>query len=545
VIDEDARQHLKAARRLLAAHDARESLLEYIKLTMPDAEDPEDAQKSRYVVTPQARLLCEIMEKVDRGELKRVAVAIGPQMGKSEIISRAAPPWMSGRDPYCDMILGSYNQKFADEFGFEVRTRIDSPAHRQIFPEHELVKGGQAKELLVTKQGAKLAFVGVGGSGTGKPAKRFIVDDPIRGPEDARSAAFREGLWNWFNGVVFSRTTDDTAIVIVHTRWHEDDLIGRLCDPEHPERNGLYKGLERRWTYINLPAVVTDPALAKALGLTLAVPTDPDVVAQFGSKPMSALWPGRKSLPLMAEAKQSDSRTFNALYMGRPSPDEGDYFEVGDLVEYDRKDLPAPKQLRMYGASDHAVSTKKNRDFSVIGCVGVDENEDIWVLPNLVWERMKTDRTVEEMLVQMEMHHPQLWWMESELISKSFGPFLFKRMREKEIYIPIDEVTPSADKPTRARAIQGRIQMQKVRFPRFAPWWQNAKAQMLRFPHGTHDDFVDWLAHIGMGLSKQVGMSKIAKKDERDYPTGSIQWIMRKALARARTDGARKAAAGW
>jgi len=535
-------QRLKAAKRLLAAQDARNSLLKFIQMTMPDAEDLDDAARSRYIVTPQARLLCEVMEKVECGELKRVAVSIGPQMGKSEIISRAAPAWMAGRDPRSDMILGSYNQKFADEFGFEVRTRIEGKPFKQIFPNYELMKGGAAKDLLVSTEGGKLSFVGVGGSGTGKAAKRFVVDDPIRGPDDARSQAFRDGLWAWFNGVVFSRTTDETAIIIVHTRWSEDDLIGRLCDPEHPERNGLYKGLEKRWTYINLPAVVTDPNLAKALGLTLTVQTDPDIVAQFGSKPISALWPGRKSLPLMAEAKASDARIFGALYMGRPSPDDGDYFEAADLVEYERAELPT--NLRKYGASDHAVSEKAERDFTVIGCAGVDENDDIWILPDLVWERMKTDRTVEELLMKMQIHNPQLWWMESELISKSFGPFLFKRMREEQIYIPIDEVTPSKDKPTRARAIQGRIQMRKVRFPRFAPWWQNAKAQMLRFPNGSKDDFVDFIAHIGMGLAKQVGARRSVMKTP-ELRTGSIEWIMRNALSKKTTDKSEQAKKGW
>lgn len=542
VDDGDLDRRLKAAKRLLAAQEARDSLLSYILFTTPDPRDLEDASRSRYMITPQAKLLCEVMEKVERGDLKRVCVSIGPQMGKSEVISRKAPAWMAGRDPYADMILGSYNQKFADEFGFEVRNNIESASHKQVFPKHSLMKGGGAKDLLVSEEGGKLSFVGVGGSGTGKSAKRFIVDDPIRGPDDARSAAFRNGIWDWFNGVCFSRTTDETAIVVVHTRWHEDDLIGRLCDPEHPERNGHYKGIEKRWTYINLPAVVTDPALAEALGLTLTVQTDPDIVAQFGKKPMSALWPGRKSLPLMAEAKQSDSRTFGALYMGRPSPDDGDYFEAADLLEYEREELPT--NLRKYGASDHAVSEKAERDFTVIGCAGVDENDDIWVLPDLVWERMKTDRTVEELLMKMQMHRPQLWWMESELISKSFGPFLFKRMREEQIYIPIDEVTPSKDKPTRARAIQGRIQMRKVRFPKFAPWWQNAKAQMLRFPHGTKDDFVDFLAHIGMGLTKQVGAHKLKQK-EPELRVGSIEWIMRNSLLRKTAENATAATKGW
>lgn len=536
-------QQLKAVRRLIAAGEAKDKLLPFMRLMTPDTADLEDATKSRYEITPQARLLCEIVEKVERGELKRAAVSIGPQLGKSDILSRKGPAWIAGRNPYRNLILGSYNQDFANEFGFEVRNIMESTAYKQVFPKAALMRGGAAKDLLVTEQGGKLAFVGVGGSGTGKPADLFVVDDPYRNSDDANSQVFRDRVWSWFNGTVFSRTHDGTAIIIVHTRWHQDDLIGRLCDPSHPEREGLYKGLSKRWTYINLPAVVEDPQLAKVLGLTLTPPTDPDVIEQFGSRPMSALWPGRKSLPLLAEAKQSDPRTFNALYMGKPAPDEGEYFKSDYILEYERKDLP--KKLRMYGASDHAVSKKQRRDLSVLGTVGIDEDDDIWVMPDLVWRRMETDKTVEELLTQFKNHKPALWWLENELISKSFGPFLRKRMQEEKIYTTLDPITPSVDLETRARSIQGRMQMQKVHFPKFAPWWQQARTQILTFPYATHDDFVAWLALVGLGLTKELKPSREKEKDDKLIRTGSIAWILRAADRRARRENAKKAQAGW
>ena len=536
-------QQLKAVNRLIAAQDARANLLPYMGLTMPDPIDVEDAKLSRYEVTPQAQLLCQVMEKVERGDLKRVAVSIGPQLGKSQIISRGAPAWIAGRNPYRNMILGSYNQDFANEFGFEVRNIIEGAAHKQVFPNHVLMKGGTAKDLLVSEEGGKLAFVGVGGSGTGKPADLFVVDDPYRNDEDANSAMYREKVWKWFNSTVFSRTTDATSIVIVHTRWHQDDLIGRLCDPSHPEREGLYKGISKRWTYINIPAVVEDEALAKALGLTLKAQTDPDILEQFGPRPMSALWPGRKSLPLLAEAKQSDPRTFNALYMGKPAPEQGEYFKNDYVVEYERNELP--KKLRMYGASDHAVTKKQRRDYNVLGTVGIDENDEIWVMPDVVWRRMETDKIVEELLGQFSIHRPALWWLENELISKSFGPFLLKRMREDKIYTTLDPITPSADLETRARSIQGRMAMRMVHFPKFAPWWQNARTQILTFPYATNDDFVSWLALIGLGLTKELKPSTGKKKDKYEPNTGSLPWILKSAAEKLQKKAREDATAGW
>ena len=142
-------QQRDAAARLLAYKKAKDSLIEYIKLQMPDPESA-DPLATRYQVTPQARLLCEIMEKVERGEMKRVAVSIGPQMGKSEIITRASPAWIAGRNPVRNVMIGTYNQTFAEEFGEQVRHRIQSSIHQSIFPNHRLRKGAVDGFFLLT-----------------------------------------------------------------------------------------------------------------------------------------------------------------------------------------------------------------------------------------------------------------------------------------------------------------------------------------------------------------------------------------------------------
>jgi predicted phage terminase large subunit-like protein len=534
---------LKARKRLEAAVTARDSLLSYMALTMPDPEDPDDVTLSKYQITPQARLLCQIVEKVERGELQRVAVSIGPQTGKSQILSRGAPAWLTGRDPTKNLILGSYNQDFANEFGDDVRALVTSAAHRQVFPEHELRKGGQAKDLLITTKGGKAAFVGVGGSGTGKPADIFIVDDPLRNDDDAQSPLMRARLWSWFTKVANTRIHNKSAVVVVHTRWHSDDLIGRLCDPDHPERKKEYAGISDEWTYINIPAVVDDPKLAAALGLTLEVPTNDIVKSQFGEKPMAALWPERFDLDFLAKQKRLDKRGFTALRMGNPSPEDGDFFKAADLVEYHSVD-ELPKRLRMYGASDHAVTEKQKNDASVIGCVGIDENDDIWVMPDLVWDRMETDGIVEAMLAQFKAHRPALWWMESENISKSFGPFLRKRMHEEKIYVAIDPVTVSKDKRSRARSIQGRIQMRKVRFPAFAPWWADMKNELLKFPFGVHDDAVDWLSHIGQGLTKEIAAPG-EQPAGNVVRVGSMAWLLAQTKKKERDTAQMKVNSRW
>jgi hypothetical protein len=107
-----------------------------MRLTMPDTSDIDDPTLSKYEITPQARLLCEIVEKIERRELMRAAVAISPQMGKSQVLTRGGPAWISGRDPSRHIMVGAYNQTFAQEFGDDVRTIMGSNVFRGVFPQH-------------------------------------------------------------------------------------------------------------------------------------------------------------------------------------------------------------------------------------------------------------------------------------------------------------------------------------------------------------------------------------------------------------------------
>lgn len=540
---EQLEHDLKIAERELAVRDAKDSLLKFIQLDMDDPDHPDDCTHSRYVVTPQAKLLTQAMEDVESGKKKRLAVSISPQTGKTQIISIHAIAWILGRNKRINIIVGTYNETRAGQIGDEVREVMRGRAFQQVFPDFKLARGSENKFELKSTTGAKVNFVGMGGSTTGMACDIFVIDDPIKNEEEAASPTFRESMWSWFNTVVTTRCHRKSRIIIVHTRWNEDDLIGRLCDPGHPERNKRFRNISKNWPFLNIPVVVTDPALAAALGLKLTVPTDPDVIEAFGQVPMSSLWEDKFPLTLMAEFKTLDARSFDALRMGRPSPVDGFYFKDSMLVEYEAHELP--NNLRFYGASDHAVSKKQGADSSVIGCFGIDPDRTIWILPDVFWGKKDSKEMVDELIHQFITHKPALWWMEDELISKSFGPFLQDRMNEDGVYQTIDPVRPSKDKELRARSIQGRMQMQKVRFPRFAPWWPDAKKQVLKFPFGAHDDFVDWLSLIGLGLSKEYAPRRTEDKSENIIETGSIKWILAQTRMKARSEQRKTANGGW
>lgn len=504
---EVAELQLKISRRLLSVKKAKDSLIEFVRLMMPDPEDVDDSTLSRYQVARHHQVLAKALEEVEAGRLPRLIITLPPRHGKSQISSKAFPAWFMGRDPYRQLIVASYSDTMANDFGRTVREYMQTSAFQQIFPGCELRKGGAATDRVQTEAGGIGVFVGAGGAITGRGADCLLIDDPVKNREDANSPTMRDKLWNWFLDVAMTRLMGGMGrVVIIMTRWHEDDIVGRLTDPS----NKNYVPEEaKQWKIISFPALAKDGDI-------------------MGRKKDEPLWPERITKEFLNSQRRLNPRGFAALYQGDPSPEDGDFFKKEWISTYQPHELP--KNLRSYCSSDHAVSLAQDRDPTVLISCGVDEDDTIWVYPDVWWRRAETDDVVDAMMDMMSRNKPLLWWAERGHISKAIGPFLRKRMHEEKVYCAIEEVVPVKDKQTRAQSIQGRMSMGKVRFPAFAPWWGQALQEMLTFPAGKHDDFVDALAYIGMGLGRMATASK-PRKPIMSAPVGSIEWV--KAASRA------------
>lgn len=502
---ETARKQVLAAQRLQSLQAAKDDLLTFTRGTMPDPMFPDDATKSRYEVHKVHQFLADALMKVERGEILRLALSVQPRVGKSQLSSRSFPSWVWGRDPYKQMIITSYGDTLAREFGRDVRDVMRSPYYQQVFPGAKLKRGSQAQDRLETEAGGKAHFVGVGAGLTGKGADLLVIDDPIKDEQEARSRATKDSLWRWYTQVALSRVMGKGgAVVVTMTRWAEDDLIGRLTNPDLG-----YTTQEEadKWTVINIPAEAEiDDPLGREVG--------------------EILWPERTPEAFLKSFRALDPAGYAALYMGRPAPPEGNFFLRDHIQGYMPHELP--KNLRFYSASDHAISLEQRRDSTCMGAVGVDEDDNIWIMPDLVWAQLSADDQVEAMLQLMAQYKPLAWWAEKGHISKSIGPFLRKRMLEEQVFCSIIEKTPAVDKQTRAQSIQGRMSMGKVFFPKFAPWYADAVDQLLNFPNGAHDDFVDFLAWIGIGLALHSKPSA-PRKEKKPPRTGSLDWILKQS----------------
>lgn len=502
---ESLRKQVLAAHRLRSIQTARDSLLDFVQMSMPDPRNPSDASKSRYEVHKIHEFLADHLEKVERGEILRLIVSVQPRVGKSQLTSKSFPAWLMGRDPYREIIVAGYGDEFVKEFGRDVRNTMMSSFYQQVFPGVELNRNAKAANRQQTNHGGIIHFAGLGGQLTGKGANYLIIDDPIKNEEDARSKAVKDRIWTGFTKDAMSRLMGrQAAIIVTATRWAEDDLIGRLTNPD---LGYTTKDEAAKWTVINIPAFAEED----------------DVL---GREPGEVLWEERTPRTFLDSFRALDPAGFAALYMGRPAPPEGNFFKREHIVPHSYQPQDLPNNLRYYAASDHAISEEQRRDRTCMGIVGVDEKGDIWVLPDLLWAQMDSQSQVDGMLSLMQAKLPLAWWAEKGHISKSIGPFLRKRMQEENTYVSIVEKTPAKDKVTRAQPIQARMSMGRVHLPAFAPWYADALEELLNFPNGAHDDFVDFLAWIGIGLNAHIPAQRQAPAEKPEPPSGSLEWIL-------------------
>jgi len=499
----DEKRYELVLKRLIAVIDAKDNMLAFTRLMMPTPDNRDDPDYSRYDAQRFHKVMCAGLEELEKGAIKRLIISLPPRHGKTQLASKMFPAWYMGRRPWDSLIFGTYNEKFSQDVGRAVREIMLSPAYAQVFPDAILKVNSVASDRMETVQGGIMAFVGRGGTTTGRGGHCLIIDDPLKDRHEADSPTIRDTLWTWFTQVIASRLMDENGrIMLIQTRWHQDDLVGRLTDPT----NTYYDQDEaKEWRIIDMPA--------------LADSQDGDVM---GRKEGEALWPGRFGRDFLLGLQRRDTRGFSALYQGRPSPAGGAFFSSRWLNTYQPKELPP--NLRVYAASDHAVALKQTSDKTCLMMAGVDEDSTIWILPDLVWRQMSAEQAVEAMIRLMRAHKPVFWWAEKSHISKAIGPFLRKRMLETKTYCSIIEMQPVADKQTRAQSIQGRMSMGKVRFPERAPWWPMARDQMLKFPYDSHDDFVDSLAYIGLGLALQVGAGPV-RPSARVNEEGTFGWM--------------------
>lgn len=436
---------------------------------------PAFTERLGYRQAAHHRLLSSKLEAVERGEIKRLMVFMPPGAAKSTYANVLFTAWFLGRNPTKSVIAASYGQELADKFGRKARNVLASPEFGQVF-DCGLAGDSAAANRWSTGKGGEYLATGVGGAVTGNRADGAIIDDPVKGREEASSATVRERTKDWYREDLWTRLKPGAFIVLIMTRWDEDDLAGWLLAEE--TRGG------ERWEVLRLPALAeeNDP-LGRAIG--------------------EPLWPEWFTPAMFAEA-QRDPRRWSALYQQRPVPEEGDYFKADWLRPYTV--APALDTLRVYGGSDYAV-TDAGGDYTVHVVVGVDPEHRLWLLD--LWRAQKTpDVWIDAFCDLVLKWKPLDWAEEMGQIKASVGPFLERRQLERHAYCGRTQFPTRGDKAVRAQSIRGRMAMQGLHVPAAVSWRADFTAELLSFPAGMHDDQVDALGLVGQLLDRMVSGSK-------------------------------------
>lgn len=436
---------------------ARESLLVYCMRQYP-----------KYDPAPHIRRLTAVLEAVERGEKKRVMVFMPPRHSKSMTTSEFFPAWYLGRNPDKYIITATYVSDLAEDFGRKVRNQILDPEYRKIFPGCQLAKDSQSAGKFNTASGGSYFAVGVGSAITGRGAHCLLVDDPLKGREEAESETTRQKIKDWYQSTAYTRLMPGGAVIILMTRWHQDDLAGWLLR-EHADEN---------WEVISLPAC------------------DEDMT--------TALWPAAYPIERLREIRRAiGPREWSALYMQTPMPDGGGYFKREWLRHY--KNVDNGRGMNRYITVDPAGSKGKKSDFTAIIVWGLGADGNYYVL-DMVRDRLSlTERTARVMELHRKWKPKRVGY---EKYSMQGDIEHLKDLQEKDNYrFDVVALGGNMKKELRVERLVPLFEQGRVYLPETLHRADyNGKMvdlidrfieeEYVSFPAGLHDDILDCMARI-------------------------------------------------
>ena len=384
-------------------------------------------------------------------------VLMPPRHGKSELVSLRFPCWYLAKHPEDLIVQTGYAESIALTHSRRARDIFVSPAMTALFPQihyrperaaqEQIIPERQAAHEWGTVQRGSYYAVGVGGGLTGRGFNLGIIDDPVKDAEEAASQTIREKIWEWYTTVFRTRAHPNAAIILVMTRWHHDDLAGRLL------YQAAHDTSADQWEVLHMKALLDG----------------------------KALWPERYSVEMLEAIRSSiGSRVFAALYQGEPSVASGQIFRR----EWWKTYREAPVFMRIIQSWDTAFKEKQQNDFSACTVWGEAEN-GLYLLD--AWRGKLAFPELKRTVVQLyNRDHAAAILVEDKASGQSLIQELVRKTR-----LPVLPIRVDRDKVARAEAVTPSIEAGRVFIPESAPWLHDYIDELSAFPNAEHDDWVD------------------------------------------------------
>jgi predicted phage terminase large subunit-like protein len=432
------------------------------------------------------RIIAEKLERVARGELKRLIINLPPRHSKSEFASFLMPAWFLGRNPKLKIIQATHNTELAVRFGRKVRDLIDDPQYKEIFPDTNLKEDNKGAGKWGTDKGGEYFAAGVGAAVTGRGADLFIIDDP-HSEQDALSESAFDNAYEWYTSGPRQRLQPGASIILVMTRWGKKDLTGRLLAQQSADP------MSDQWEVVEFPALL---------------PSGNPLWPEFWDK--DSLLSIKASLPVQkwsAQWQQQPTSTGSAII-------RREWWKI-----WEKEKIPPLKYIIQ--AYDTAFSKKETSDYSAITTWGIFEPEegrgDNVILLDAQRGRWSFPELKEVAYEECEYWEPDMVIVEK----KATGGPLIDELRARGI--PAMGFSPGrraggggVDKTTRMHTVSPLFEAGMVWAPQDKKFADEVIEEIASFPNGDHDDFCDSMT-LALMRFRQGGFVLIHEEEKLDF----------------------------
>ena len=402
------------------------------------------------------------LERVEKGEIKRLMIFVPPRHGKSQLATINFPAWYLGRNPEKEVITASYSAELAQDFGSKTRELFKDDIFKLIF-KTRLKQDEQNKAKWKTTGGGSYTSVGIGGAITGRGADVLIIDDPIKNREEAESQTIRDKHWDWYTSTAYTRLEKGASVVLILTRWNIDDLAGRLLKKQDEGGD--------KWEIIQYPAIEDD----------------------------LPLWKEKYDLEALEQIKETVGLyDWSALYQQVPIMSELQEFKPDWIKEVTRAEVDRMK-TRNFLIVDTAMSKKDSADYCGFSENYVDK-ENNW---NLAGYRMKLNpkELVDYLFTIQDKRSFEKIGIEKTAYTWGLKPYLDEEMRKRNRFLPIEEVEhKGVNKEVRIRGLIPRYSSGSIYH--IKDECKALEEEMFTFPQCINDDVID-ATQYQLGVAEQ------------------------------------------